>query len=53
MNSFIGGKEGEEERRGGGVSRELIDWLEIFHFMLEREQGGGVECKRQSCSGRT
>lgn len=33
------------------VSRELIDWLEIFYFMLEREQGGGAEGENQSCSG--
>lgn len=48
MNSFIG-KEGG--RGGEGMSGELIDWLEIFHFMLEREQGGGVEGKNQSWSG--
>lgn len=40
-----------EREEGGGVSKELIDWPEIFYFMLERERGGGVEGKSQSCSG--
>lgn len=48
VNSFIG-KGGEG--RGDRVSRELIDWLEIFYVMVEEERGGGVEGKNQSCSG--
>ena len=34
VNSFIG-KEGG--MGGWGMSGELIDWLESFYFMLERE----------------
>lgn len=36
VNSFIG-KEGG--MGGWGVSGYLIDWLESFYFMLEREHG--------------
>lgn len=50
VNSCLG-KEGKEREREWGVSKELIDWPEIFYFMLERERGGGVEGKSQSCSG--
>lgn len=45
VNSFIGKEVGEE-----GMSRELIDWLELFYSMLKREQRGGVKGKKQSCS---
>lgn len=37
--------------RGMGGGKELIDWPEIFYFMLEREQDCGVEGKSQSCRG--
>lgn len=35
----------------GGLSRELIDWLEIFYFMLKRVQRGGVASKTSHVVG--